>query len=193
MNRLRIFVGAAFSILLAACAIMSQNNIIRQAEWGGTPARVDSVQSIEFITIHHSGVVFESGKDPLTYLQNLQNWSRTEKQWIDIPYHYLIDLDGKIYEGRDARLAGDTNTSYDVKGHLIICVLGNYEEQTLNEKQYDALVHLTVNRAKHYAVPLENIRSHHDWVPAETVCPGRDIQRLFDDGTFKQTVSALLN
>ncbi|MCF7800862.1 MAG: peptidoglycan recognition protein family protein [Candidatus Marinimicrobia bacterium] len=171
----------------------SQPSIIHQTDWGGTPAAVDSVQSIEYITIHHSGVVFESGKDPLTYLQNLQNWSRAEKQWVDIPYHYLIDRDGKVYEGRDARLSGDTNTSYDVQGHLIICVLGNYEEQTLNENQFNALIQLTAAIAKQYGVAPDRIRSHHDWVPEETVCPGRDIQRIFEDGSFVRVVSALLD
>lgn len=193
MNRSVLILIATLSILLAACAHSSQPNIILQRDWGGTPAPVDSVQSIDYITIHHSGVVFESGKDPLTYLQNLQSWSRAEKQWVDIPYHYLIDLDGKVYEGRDARLPGDTNTSYDVQGHLIICVLGNYEEQTLNEHQFNALIHLTAASAKQYGVTPDRIRSHHDWVPEETVCPGRDIQRWFDDGSFVRAVSALLD
>lgn len=191
MNRLEIILAGTLCILITACAHLPAPNIVHQADWGGTPASVDSAQSIKYITIHHSGVVFEPGKNPRTYLQNLQSWSRAEKGWVDIPYHFLIDLEGVIYEGRDVRLSGDTNTSYDVRGHLIICVLGNYEEQSLNETQFNALVRLTALEARRYGVTPDRIQTHHDLVPDETVCPGRDIQRLFDDGSFLRAVSAL--
>lgn len=171
-------------IALVNCSQITQISSMSQTDWGGTPAIPDTDQTIQYITIHHSGVVFTRDKDPKVYLQNLQKWSRAEKNWVDIPYHYIMDLDGNIYDGREPRLPGDTNTSYDVNHHLIICVLGNYEEQILSPAQYSALVSFTANQAEKYAVPLENIRTHKDWVPTETVCPGKDIQRLFEDGTF---------
>jgi hypothetical protein len=44
----------------------------------------------------------------------LQDWSRNTRKWLDIPYHYIIDLDDRIYEGRD------TNTEYDSAGQALI-------------------------------------------------------------------------
>ena len=179
--------------LIQGCAQFAGINVISQDQWGGEPAKAATHQNIRYITIHHSGVTFDRDKDPRVYLRHLQDWSRREKQWIDIPYHYLMDLDGNIYAGRDPGLPGDTNTSYNVNGHLILCVLGNYEEQTLAPVQYKNLVKFTAKMAQKYQVPLENIRSHHDWVPTETVCPGRNIQKYFDSGRFHLDVIETMN
>ena len=187
--RMNIGLLIVVNVLLDSCSALVPTGSISQAEWGGTPVATDSGQTIQYITIHHSGVVFEQGKDPKAYLQNLQKWSRAEKTWIDLPYHYILDLDGNIYDGRNPGLPGDTNTSYDVNHHLIICVLGNYEEQIMSNSQMESLVKFTAKKARKYAVPPENIRTHKDWVPTETVCPGRDIQRLFDSGEFHRMVS----
>lgn len=191
--RLKFIFPIVTTLVLSGCSSLLPRGTISQADWGGIPALADTSQTIQYMTIHHSGVVFEEGKDPRAYLQNLQKWSRSEKKWIDLPYHYIIDLDGNVYDGRNPSLPGDTNTSYDVNHHLIICVLGNYEEQILSESQFEALIKFTTENARKYSVPVENIRTHKDWVPTETVCPGRDIQRLFDDGTVRKMVSEHLN
>ncbi|MCY7389041.1 MAG: N-acetylmuramoyl-L-alanine amidase, partial [Burkholderiales bacterium] len=104
--------------------------IISVAQWGGTPAdaALARLHKIDRITLHHQGLAFPRGKDPQQYLRDLQSWSRKTRGWIDVPYHYVIDLDGRMYEGRDIRFAGDTNTSYDPSGHALIEVVGNFED-----------------------------------------------------------------
>ena len=122
----------AFSLLLAAATAFAQTlpeverGIVPVAAWGGTPADPAQAhrQAITHITLHHQGEPFRRGTDPRQYLRKLQTWSRNTKHWLDIPYHYIIDLDGNIYEGRKIDYAGDTNTEYDPTGHALIEVVG---------------------------------------------------------------------
>ena len=69
-------------------------NVIKRNEWGWKPLLEKKNEAeIRKITIHHGGVVFTKDKDPKEELRNLQQWSREQKDWIDIPYHFMIDLD----------------------------------------------------------------------------------------------------
>ena len=126
------------------------------------------------------------------YLRNLQKWSRETKHWLDIPYHYIIDLDGKIYEGRKIDYAGDTNTEYDPTGHALIEVVGNFEEVEPNRQQ------LRCGGSADGAAgavstmwPLDHIASHRDF-STQTVCPGANLYRYVQDGYFRHKVALRL-
>jgi len=170
-----------------------EKSIIKVKDWGGTSA-IDSLakkHSITHITLHHQGEPFPKGKDPVKYLQNLQKWSRQEKHWIDIPYHFIIDLDGKVYEGRNINYAGDTNTEYDPTGHALIEVFGNFEEVEPNQNQFDAVVKTMAWLSIKYKVPVDSIRGHKDY-SSKTVCPGKNLYRYLQSGYFKKRVSELI-
>lgn len=199
---MRLFPALACSVLLLSLAsgVQAQpsladveRGIVPVSAWGGTPADAAQarMQTISYITLHHQGEPFPQGKDPVLYLRNLQTWSRTSKHWLDIPYHYIIDLDGKIYAGRDIRYAGDTNTEYDPMGHALIEVVGNFEEVEPNQKQLDAVVDLMAMLAAKYHVPVDHIASHRDY-SAQTVCPGKNLYRYVQGGYFRRKVAERL-
>jgi hypothetical protein len=190
----------AFSLLLFASAssfaqtlLEVEQSIVPVSAWGGTPADASQAhrQTISHITLHHQGEPFKAGTDPQQYLRNLQTWSRGTKHWLDIPYHYIIDLDGHIYEGRKIEYAGDTNTEYDPTGHALIEVVGNFEEVEPNQQQLDAVVRLMALLAKKYEVPLDHIASHRDF-SKQTVCPGANLYRYMQDGYFRHKVALRL-
>jgi hypothetical protein len=170
-----------------------ERSIVPVPAWGGTPADANQAhrQTITHITLHHQGEPFKPGTDPQQYLRNLQNWSRGTKHWLDIPYHYIIDLDGKIYEGRKIEYAGDTNTEYDPTGHALIEVVGNFEEVEPNQQQLDAVVRLMAMLARKYGVTLDHIASHRDF-SKQTVCPGANLYRYVQDGYFRHKVALRL-
>lgn len=187
----------AFALLLPACASTNDKGdsspakpitIMPVSQWGGTPADVPHARlhTIDRITLHHQGEPFPRGKDPVQYMRDLQKWSRETKHWIDVPYHYIIDLDGRMYEGRDIRYAGDTNTTYDPAGHALIEVVGNFEEVEPNAAQLEAVVNLMAHLAEKYHVPVERIHGHRDY--AETLCPGKNLYRYLQDGYFHSAV-----
>jgi hypothetical protein len=170
-----------------------ERGIVPVSAWGGTPAdpALGRKQAITHITLHHQGEPFKPGTDPQKYLRNLQSWSRSTKHWADIPYHYIIDLEGRIYGGRDIAYAGDTNTEYDPMGHALIEVVGNFEEVEPNQKQLDAVVDLMAMLAAKYHVPLDRIASHRDF-SAQTVCPGKNLYRYVQEGYFRDKVALRL-
>lgn len=170
-----------------------ERSIVPVAAWGGAPADPAAArkQTITHITLHHQGEPFKAGTDPQQYLRNLQTWSRNTKHWSDIPYHYIIDLDGRIYEGRKIEFAGDTNTEYDPMGHALIEVVGNFEEVEPNQQQLDAVVNLMAMLAAKYKVPVERIASHRDH-SSQTVCPGKNLYRYVQAGYFRDKVAARL-
>jgi hypothetical protein len=183
-------------IFIISCSATNQfsftefeNTIMTAKQWGGTPA-VDSPakeHTISHITLHHQGESFPEGRDPIKYLQALQSWSRSEKKWIDIPYHYIIDLKGKVYEGRDIMYAGDTNTEYDPTGHALIEVVGNFEEVEPNQYQLEAVINTMTWLAMKYNVPADSIRAHKDY-SSITDCPGKNLYRYIENGYFREKV-----
>lgn len=189
----RIKLGALLLSLLAiqACSVEKAGpadlHIVTRAEWGSVDTVINQPeQVINRITIHHGGVIFDGKKATDAYLRDLQSWSRSEKKWIDIPYHYVMDLEGRVYEARPVKYAGDTNTDYDPAGHLLICVLGNYEEQVISAQQIENLTVLLSRFSRQYKVRPDLIRGHKDYT--ETDCPGKDLYRFLADGSLVSAV-----
>ena len=192
----------SFAALLLSLALPAQGAeplaaveraIVPVASWGGTPADASRARrhAITQITLHHQGEPFKPGTDPRAYLRRLQSWSRASKGWLDIPYHYVIDLDGRIYAARDIGFAGDTNTDYDPSGHALIEVVGNFEEVEPNQQQLDAVVDLMALLAARYKVSLDDIKSHRDHSD-KTVCPGANLYRYVKEDWFRHKVALRL-
>lgn len=164
-----------------------------RAAWNaGEPSDKLIPHQIERITLHHSGIVFTGDKTSPQYLQNLQAWSLAERGWVDVPYHFLIDLQGEIWEGRPILFRGDTNTEYDPTGHALISVIGNYEKQIISPAQLTSIAKLMAALCKKYQVQPETIKSHKDYVPS-TLCPGKDLYRYLQDGTLIDSVKKYLD
>ena len=196
---MRLFALSFLAAVLAVPAHAQQplagveRAIVPVAAWGGTPADAAKARPhrITQITLHHQGEPFLPGTDPQAYLRRLQTWSRTTKGWIDIPYHYVIDLEGRVYEARPIGFAGDTNTEYDPAGHALIEVVGNFEEVEPNQRQLDAVVDVMAMLAAKYGVPLDEIRSHRDYSD-KTVCPGANLYRYVKEDYFRHKVALRL-
>lgn len=166
--------------------------VVRRAEWGWQPFEyVIDEHDIDKITIHHGGVEFSADKDVKEYLKGLQSWSRSEKEWIDIPYHFVIDLDGNIYEARPINYPGATNTNYDTRGHALVNVVGNYEVQALSEEQLDSVIKLCAYLSDRFNLAPELIKGHKDYSD-QTVCPGKDLYKYLQDGTIVKRVMELV-
>ena len=193
----RTLAALCVALACASCAMQAPAPgvpaIVPVADWGGTPADASRARrhDITHITLHHQGEPFRPGTDVRQYLRNLQTWSRNTKGWLDIPYHYVIRLEGRIYAARDIAFAGDTNTEYDPKGHALIEVVGNFEEVEPNAAQLDAVADLMAMLAAKYKVPVERIASHRDHSD-KTVCPGANLYRYVQSGYFREQVAARL-
>ena len=160
---------------------------------GGAQMRLRIPHRITHVTLHHTGSPqpLEPHEDPVEKLRGLQSWGARERNWWDVPYHYLLDLEGRIYEGRDWRYMGETNTTYDPGGHFLISVIGNYERQEPTPAQLDAIADLMAWALDEFDLPLERIGGHYDY--ADTGCPGQHLRRYLEDGTLRRMVEARMD
>jgi serine-type D-Ala-D-Ala carboxypeptidase/endopeptidase (penicillin-binding protein 4) len=160
---------------------------------GGAELRLRVPHRITNVTLHHTGFPepLRPGEDPVLRLRNLQSWGAAERNWWDVPYHFLIDLEGRVYEGRDWRYKGDTNTTYEPGGHFLISVIGNYEIQEPTPAQVDAIADLMAWAVDRFDLTLDRIGGHYDF--AATACPGVHFRGMLEDGTFRSLVQERLD
>ncbi len=159
---------------------------------GGAAMRLRVPHRITHVTLHHTGSSepLRPEDDPAEKLRGLQSWGASDRNWWDVPYHYLIDLEGDIYEGRDWRYMGETNTTYDPSGHFLISVIGNYGRQEATAAQLAAIADLMAWAVARFDVPLDRIGGHYDY--AGTSCPGQHLRKYLEDGTFRRMVEQRL-
>ena len=153
---------------------------VAASEWGGTPGPSGLPhQTVNEITIHHQGERWVAGSDVAAYLRRLQQWSRDTRGWADIPYHYIIAPDGTIYAGRSPLIAGDTNTEYNPYGQIQVMLLGNFEEQTPTQEQWDSAVRMLAHLLTIHDLPASSIAAHRHR-STQTVCPGAHLMARFE-------------
>ena len=167
--------------------------IVPRALWNAAPARPFRQHIPVRITVHHEGGRYLAETDDGgSRLKAIQSWSMgPDRNWSDVPYHYLIAADGTVYEGRNPLTVGETNTEYDPTGHLLISFLGNYEQQELNENLIDVLTRLIAHFSRQYNISPDAIATHRDY-SSQTTCPGKNIYPYFQDQTIQNRVRALL-
>lgn len=156
---------------------------------GGADMRLRIPHNITHVTLHHTGDAHPllPGEDPVRRLRGLQSWGATDRNWWDVPYHYLLGVDGRIFEGRDWHYMGETNTSYNPGGHFLISAIGNYEVQEATPETLAAIADLMAWALRKFDLPLSVIGGHYNY--AKTGCPGKNLRRYLEDGTLERMVA----
>lgn len=174
----------------AVAGVVAQPPIVPRTAWGARAVSEGyTPHTPQRITIHMDGAYFE--RDPIQRMQLLQSWSIDTRGWVDIPYHYVIDREGVIYEGRPVQFVGDTGTNYDPAGHISVALMGDFDIQAPAQAQIDALVALAAWLSATYRIPPALIQGHRDY--AYTSCPGEYF--YFDyvqNGAIRAAVEARL-
>ena len=145
--------------------------VIPQSAWGLSPSLENCRRhTISKISIHHSATLTESNSSVPKHLQSYQRFHQ-KQGWFDIAYHFAIDLEGNVYQGRSTDCAGDTFTSYTPDGHLLIMLDGNFEQQKPTTKSWNSLVQMVSWGLQEYHIDSTQISMHKDL--AATACPGK--------------------
>jgi hypothetical protein len=178
--------------LICSCETPRQADppvILARAAWQAQPPVLEmKTHQPTRITIHHTAVKQNPQRTLAQKLQALQKFSqnpgtlgngKAKPAWPDVPYHYYIDCQGQVAEGREVKFVGDTNTSYDPTGHALVVVEGNFEEEQPTEAQLVALRRMIAWLSARYQVPPDRVGGHKDF--AETLCPGKNLQALLPE------------
>lgn len=156
----------------------------RAARSGGTP------QTPSQITIHHSAVTLGDNSKAPERIRADQRYHQDSQGWIDIAYHVGIDRNGNIYQLRNPETVGDTATSYDPAGHLLILCEGNFYEEDVTEELLAGVALACAWGARRFFIPPGMISGHRDF--AATSCPGANLYASIASGEIRRRVEDLL-
>lgn len=169
-------------------------DMVMREQWGASEPSFAMIRhDPSRITIHHTASAQKPNRPIGAKLRSLQAFSqrsetladgRTKQAWADIPYHFYIDANGEIAEGRSIDFVGDTNTAYDPTGHIAIVVEGNFEAETPSAAQFASLQNLIQYLASSIGVADQLVGVHADF--ASTACPGANLAHaLHEAGVVK--------
>ena len=133
----------------------------------------------EYIVIHHSA----GNHGTIEFLQEVHRDRQAGDPIDAIPYHYVIGNGNGLGMGevasdwrREMNIWG-THVSANNKGRnflgLGICLIGNFEETTPPEPQFEALVALTRELVRRYDIAPGNVDMHGKIQGESTKCPGK--------------------
>ena len=185
--------GAGLVALEVATIASLPPRIATSDSAGGADMRLRIPHTITHVTLHHTGDSrpLMPGEDPVRRLRGLQSWGASDRNWWDVPYHFLLGVDGRIFEGRDYHFMGETNTTYDPGGHFLISAIGNYEQQEPTPETLSAIADLMAWALQEFDLPLDRIGGHYNY--AQTGCPGQHLRKYLEDGTLRRMVAARLH
>ena len=168
--------------------------IVSRDQWGARPPNHDTVNEFGFATsatdlawyrypdpladayntvaIHHSAIPLDTNET----MSSIQDLHMDTNQWADVGYHYVIDKDGILYEGRDIQVRGASVAGYNI-GTIGVCVMGNFEVDLPLDIQLTKLQQLVNWLATTYT--LTHLAAHHEFNP-ESLCPGKNMLPYLD-------------
>jgi LysM repeat protein len=148
--------------------------VSRTTPMGGTPNR---------ITVHHSGDKEDLRADSVTWLRQVDlNHIRGinhPEPWACIAYHFIIDANGRVYEGRPLKYQGaHAGNPVDNRLNIGICLMGNFEEQRVPPAQRTALLNTLDRLCLQYGINRTAVFGHKHFKGTE--CPGRFVTQIID-------------
>ncbi len=187
--------------------------MIPRAVLGDTPTGPFSSHKVQGIIVMDSGSDYQ-GETSFTYVTNLLNRYVDSSHQGDLPFHFFIDTEGRVFSGRQiitpaelhkgdpftfrpdevtkkeyiyARVAAKREPLLDLNGYVVICMLGDYDKQILTKEQEKNLFQLIANIVEDHNVPYQNIKLLKDVYP-ETHNPGFYLENYLQLPVLEQNI-----
>ncbi len=165
-----------------------------RTEWAGHAAKYRPklasrrvwrpIGKVQYVTIHHADGVPD--EHPAAMIRNIFRGHTARRDRLDAPdvgYHFFVDRDGDVWEGRDARMlgthVGSTPEGLNNEDNLGVCGLGTFLHENPPRAMVAGAARLCDLLAEYYGRPL-TVRGHKDWLDIHRFhpyggvdCPGR--------------------
>ena len=169
---------------------LGKADIIPRSKWSLTApieTRLEPMGKKTRITIHHEGMDredFSSMSEVREQLRKVQSAHRN-RGYADIGYHFLIDYNGRTWEGRPIKYQGAHAGNGDAnRGNIGICLMGNFQEQRPARAQLASMQRLVHFLMEKYTIDDDHIYTHREmrvmYHLSDTDCPGMYLQREVD-------------
>jgi N-acetylmuramoyl-L-alanine amidase len=153
--------------------------------WNARPMSMrgdpEPMGKITRITLHHTADARAVGSTYAAVAERMKAYQTGHQQtnkWADIGYHYVIDRQGRIWEGRELNWKGaHAGNGQANENNVGIALIGNFENADPPAAQRDATEELVGWLAREYGIPSSKIYGHAEvekmyGIPG-TCCPGK--------------------
>jgi hypothetical protein len=172
--------------------------IVSRAEWRADERlrrrEIDYDATVEKIVVHHTGTASTERDWPAVVRSIYRN--TVARGYRDVPYHWLIDPDGFVYEGRWARRdrPGRLPTGEDSRGRSVrgghakghnertigVALLGTFDDHRPTSLAFDALTALLAWKCSRWRIDPKGATSYRlsDGTPEviPNLCPHRRVR-----------------
>jgi hypothetical protein len=154
-------------------------SVLPRTQWAGgspVPSLMNPMLPVRYITVHHDGMDPFHATDARSTTMRLEKirMAHRGKGWGDIGYHYIVDRDGRVWQGRPLNWQGAHVKDHN-EGNIGVVALGNFDRQAPSSAQIAALNRQLSTLMRQYRVPISSVKTHQEWAP--TACPGTNLQR----------------
>ena len=171
--------------------------IVSRTEWGARPLNLEAPEEfgafnaltnpegvltypdnlnsvLNTIVVHHSAFAYVGPSE-------VQDLHMDRRGFADVAYHFVIDSDGVIYEGREINIRGAHVQGFNT-GSVGIVLLGNFNNEQPSETQLASLWALVDYLRYTYEIRyLAGHKDYPDQSPDGTECPGDNLYPLLPD------------
>ncbi len=148
--------------------------VITRSAWGARdPSRVcGSPHTPRYVTVHHTVTPTHDSISGAARVRGIQAYHIDSNGWCDIGYHFLVDSDGNVYQGRSSEQrtgahAGGANTD-----NVGVSFLGTFTSDVPSDAMFSGGAQILAWLADAYAIALDRsrVKGHREW--GSTACPG---------------------
>ena len=125
------------------------------------------MRKIDTIVLHHS-----AGEGDAAQIKRFHTVTRG---WSDIFYHFVIERNGDIFEGRPLERAPSSTRPTAIE----ICVIGRLHQREIFIEQVTGLEKLLAKLSNRFGYEIKTIEGHKFFDP--TICPGNLDVKHFKD------------
>ena len=126
------------------------------------------------ITIHHQGAGEAKSRHENSVVADIDAIFGGHRRigYADIGYHFVIDYDGRVWEGRSLAYAGAHVASQN-DDNIGILALGNYNRQKPSAATVASLKGLVTALQQHYSIKPDQLFGHRELGASD--CPGKHL------------------
>lgn len=184
-----LVIGALLSATSARAGDVPPPRIYPRSSWTRVEVSPDIPEDPEKtrIVLHHTADYVSDAQKALTgraswdaavsHARRALAFHKHIRGWKDIGYHYIIDWEGRILEGRPVELLGAHVEHYN-KGAIGIVLMGDLSRQRPTDKQVASLKELLAYLMDQYHIKPDRIAGHYQM--KRTICPGTYLNNLWD-------------
>ena len=161
------------------------SGVIPRSAWTNSAvitSRCHPMNGISRMTIHHAAIdntELRTQDDVRRRLASIRNdhINRRPEPFADIGYHYIIDPQGRVWEGRSTKWQG-AHVADRNENNLGIMLMGDFTRQRPTTAQLNSLDSFAAQQMRRYNIPINRVYTHREL--GKSTCPGPNLQRYMD-------------